>query len=43
MMVLVKAKGVDSILDAMRERYYQPRNIEEKVTVASPIQGAGLL
>ncbi len=43
MMVLVKAEGVGSVLDAIRERYYQPRNIEERVTVASPIQGAGLL
>lgn len=43
MMVLVKTEAVDSVIDAMRARYYRPHNIEEKNIVASPVQGAGLL
>lgn len=43
MMVLVGSDRVQDIIDAMRARYYQPRGIEERLTVASPVQGAGVL
>ena len=43
MMVLVKSDGVQGIIEAMRDRYYTLRGIEERLTVASPVQGAGVL
>ena len=43
MMVLVKSDGVPRIIEAMRNRYYTPRGIGERLTVASPVQGAGVL
>lgn len=43
MMVLVASDGVEGIIEAMRARYYQQRGIPERLTVASPVQGAGVL
>ncbi len=43
MMVLVGSDGVQDIIDAMRGRYYEPRRVRERLTVASPVQGAGVL
>ena len=43
MMVLVRSDGVQGIIEAMRARYYAPRGIRERLTVASPVQGAGVL
>ncbi|MDE3000842.1 MAG: hypothetical protein OXU79_17340 [Gemmatimonadota bacterium] len=43
MMVLVESGGVDAIIEAMRARYYEPRGIPERLTVAFPVQGAGVL
>ena len=43
MMVLVESGGVKGIIEAMRARYYRPRGIRERLTVASPVQGAGVL
>ncbi|MCE2438330.1 MAG: hypothetical protein J4F39_02775 [Candidatus Latescibacteria bacterium] len=43
MMVLVSTEGVQSIIEAMRNRYYEPQGIDERLTVASPVQGAGVL
>ncbi len=43
MMVLVESGGVKGIIEAMRARYYRPRGIQERLTVASPVQGAGVL
>ncbi len=43
MMVLVRSDGVQRIIEAMRARYYAPRGIPERLTVASPVQGAGVL
>lgn len=43
MMVLVESGGVEAIIEAMRARYCRPRGIRERLTVASPIQGAGVL
>ena len=43
MMVLVGSDGVQDIIEAMRARYYQPNGIGERLTVASPVQGAGVL
>ena len=43
MMVLVASGGVKGVIEALRARYYQPRGIPERLTVASPVQGAGVL
>lgn len=43
MMVLVESGGVEEIIEAMRARYYRPRGIRERLAVASPVQGAGVL
>ncbi len=43
MMVLVASEGVPRIVESMRDRYYTPRGIRERLTVASPVQGAGVL
>ncbi len=43
MMVLVESDGVQDIIEAMRDRYYEPRGVRERLTVASPVQGAGVL
>ena len=43
MMVLVRSDGVQGIIEAMHDRYYTLRGIEERLTVASPVQGAGVL
>ncbi|MCY3763924.1 MAG: hypothetical protein OXH06_00695 [Gemmatimonadetes bacterium] len=43
MMVLVESGGVEGIVEAMRARYFQPRGVLERLTVASPVQGAGVL
>ena len=42
-MVLVASEGVPGIIEAMRARYYTPRGIGERLTVASPVHGAGVL
>ncbi len=43
MMVLVGSDSVQDIIEAMRDRYYAPRGVRERLTVASPVQGAGVL
>lgn len=43
MMALVKAEMVNSVIDAMHERYYVPHGFEVNVIVANSIQGAGIL
>ncbi|QSH42315.1 NTP transferase domain-containing protein [Lentisphaerota bacterium] len=43
MMVLVKRNAVDSLIKALKEKYYKPAGLETNVLVCRPVAGAGML
>jgi N-acetylgalactosamine kinase len=42
-LVLAKDSAVDSLIQALNEKYYQPRNLPLSAEVCVPVEGAGVL
>jgi N-acetylgalactosamine kinase len=42
-MILVKEDTVDEVIETLEKEYYQPRKLENGITVCVPVKGSGIL
>ena len=42
-MILVKENAVDKVIETLEQEYYQPRGLENGITVCVPVKGSGVL
>jgi N-acetylgalactosamine kinase len=42
-MILVKDEAVKDLIETLNQRYYQPRELADGITVCFPVKGSGLI